>query len=79
MSTDRPQGLGIYRTHPYHVPGGAVPVWEPMLGLLGTATNPSRVEHDHQGGKGVHDHSQPCQLDPGYVQAWVGQNITFIA
>ena len=51
-STDRPQGLGIYRTHPYHVLGGAVPVWEPMLGLLGTATNPSRVEHD-QGGKGV--------------------------
>ena len=51
-STDRPPGLGIYRTHPYHVPGGAVPVWEPMLGLLGTAPNPNRVEHD-QGGKRV--------------------------
>ena len=55
-STDRPhQGQGIYRTHPYHtyhVPGGAVLVWEPVLGLLGTAPNPNRVEHD-QGGKRV--------------------------
>ena len=36
----------------YHVPGGAVPVWEPMLGLLGTAPNLNRVEHD-QGGERV--------------------------
>ena len=29
-----------------------MPVWEPMLGLLGTTPNPNRVEHD-QGGERV--------------------------